>query len=389
MYSSVLDVSLDSIEKNLRLIKDFLGGNTKVCAVMKSDAYGLGVPGVAGAMISGGADVIGVARCQEAREIKRSLGGESPVPLFIMGLCADGELEVALEEGFVVTLDSFAQADLLSRLAVERDLTARVHIKIDTGFSRLGLKASEPESLEIYESISRLPHLSIQGTFSHLALADGVEDARQFHRFTQFCNKLEQRGISTGIKHICDSIGTVRYPQYHLDMVRPGAILYGMKPFRAPLADDMPLEFPARWTSRIIHVTRLEEGEGVSYDYSWRAPAGGALAATVPVGYSDGYPRSLSQKGKVCIGGVICPVIGLICMDQMVVDASAVPSVKRGDEVELLGDTIGILELAEGASTNRNEVLARLGRRVLRRYWKKGKAVSELAYLDEPSFREI
>ncbi len=391
MYSSTVEINLDSIGRNVGLVRSLLGEGARLCAVMKSDAYGLGIPGLLGAFAGeGGADFIGVARFQEALEIKRYYPrGLREVPLFIMGLCDDVELPLALDEGFVITLDSLEQGEILSREGVRRGRKAPVHIKIDTGFSRLGLRAADRDSRDIYERISRLPGLRIEGTFSHLALADAEADGAQFRLFQSFCDDMEGRGVSVGMRHICDSIGTARYPAYHLDMVRAGAILYGMKPFRAPLAENLPLEFPVRWETRITHVTRLGAGEGVSYDYSWKAPAGGAVTATIPVGYGDGYPRSLSRGGRVLVGGLLCPVIGLICMDQMVVDVSAVPSAQRGDRAVLLGEGIDILDLAEGAGTNRNEILARLGRRVLRRYWRGGKPVSELAYLDEPAYREL
>lgn len=396
MYTSCLDIDLRGLEKNIETVRKSIGGRVKLCGVVKADAYGLGIAGIGPLFAESPLDMLGVARYGEALELRRYLG-EGDFPVLVMGLCDDDELADSLGRNITLSLDRIDQARLLSRAAVAKGKTAKVHIKVDTGFGRLGLRSEEEGSLSLYEEISRLPGIQIKGTFSHLALAGREEDEKQVNRFNRFCAALKNRGVNVGIRHICDSIGTFRYPNYRMDMVRAGAILYGMKPSGPSAAENLDLDLPVRWTSKITRVVRLREGEGVGYDYLWKAPAGGATVATVPVGYADGYPRLMSRGGRVLVKGVSCPVAGLICMDQMMVDVSALDQVRHGDEVVLLGEQksqgkgrgqVSIDDLARWGGTNRNEILARIGRRVLRRYYRDGKTVGELAYLDEPSYRE-
>lgn len=368
----------------MRQIKNLIGPHVSLAAVVKSDAYGLGAVGIAESLIDGGADLLAVARYAEAAELKRE-HPDLAVPVLIMGLCSDDEFSAAAEQGFLITIDSYRQAKILSDTGLE----AYIHVKVDTGFSRLGLKAKSAEALKEYADICNLPGITIGGIFSHLALEGPQEDEEQFNLFKTFIKEAEKRGLPTGQKHICDSIGLSRYPQYRLDMVRAGAILYGMRPFRAPLIDSIPLNFPVEWTAPIIKITELKEGEGVSYDYSWKAPAGGARIATLPVGYGDGYKRSLSNKGEVLIQGIRCPVVGIICMDQMMVDITSVKDAAPGERAILLGEDPAILDLSRWAQTNRNDIQASIGRRVSRIYTRKGQVVSRLDYLSSPSFRRI
>lgn len=380
--SSRLTVDLNAIRENVREIRRLIGPDVSLAAVIKADAYGLGAAGVAPAMIEGGADVLAVARYGEAEELLR-IHPKLSRPLMVMGLCSDEELLRAAGGRIIITIDSYRQARILSDTGKE----TVVHIKIDTGFSRLGLKASDPLALDEYGKICSLPGIRTGGIFSHLALDGKESDARQFELFTRFIGEAESRHWPVGKKHICDSIGMARYPEYRLDMVRTGAILYGMRPFRSPLIENLPLQFSLRWTVPVIKISELAEGEGVSYDYSWKAPEGGARVATLPVGYADGYKRTLSNRGEVLLKGTRCPVVGVICMDQMMIDVSAVTDAVVGDEVLLLGGEISILEMAEKAGSNRNDILASIGRRVKRVYTDGGKEVGELDYLLSPSYR--
>ncbi len=392
LNNSILEIDIGTLQENMARIVEVAGASCRVAAVVKADAYGLGAAGIAPALISRGASMLAVARCGEALELKRIHPGL--VNILIMGLCGDDELEKACGNNFIITIDSCRQAKLLSDMAVKKNLKANIHIKIDTGFNRLGLKTSDPKAVDEYRMICSLPRLKVGGAFSHLGLESFESDKEQMDRLQRFFDKLEFENLPIGLKHVCDSIGFVRYPQYRLDMVRIGALLYGMKPVETSLTDDLDLRFPLRWKCPVIRIARLKGGEGVGYNYSWRAPPEGALIATLPVGYADGYRRLLSNRGEVLLKGKRCSVVGLICMDQMVIDISAVPGADLNDTVTLLGrdetgHEISAIEMAEWAGTNRNEILSSIGRRVERHYVRSGRVEALLNYLNSPPYKRV
>ncbi len=288
----------------------------------------------------------------------------------------------------ICTIFDEVQADALSKLALGAGMKARVHIKIDSGMNRLGIKTGKG-AIETLERIASKPGLDVEGIFSHLALKDEVTDRLQFSRFMALVDEAGARGIRFRHRHVCDSIGLARYPEFRLDLVRPGAILYGVVPMKAPLLAGREFRLPFSFRSRITRLRRLDAGEGVGYDHSWQAPSGGALLATVPAGYADGYPRCLSNAGEVLLRGRRAPVVGLVCMDQLTVDASAIPDAVEGDEVLLFGSGadagidsgIPLLETATRASTNRNELIASISRRVPRVYHRSGRPAGHADYI--------
>lgn len=382
--ASTLTIELQDIRQNVQQVKEFIGSEVSLAAVIKADAYGLGAAGVAMAMIEGGADLLAVARYSEAEELNRLVPSMNS-DILIMGLSTDEELVQQNPGNILYTIDSLRQAKILS----QKNDNQVIHVKLDTGFGRIGLKASNPHAFDEYREICALPGIKISGLFSHLALKGKERDQEQFSQLTAFTDKAKQEELPTGIIHICDSIALSRYPQYHLNMVRAGAILYGMRPLRTPQIDNLAIKATFHWTTKIIHISSLNQGEGLSYDCSWKAPSGGARIATLPVGYADGYKRALSNKGLVCIHGKKCPIVGVICMDQMMVDISSAPDAKIGEKVFILGEKITIEELAEKAGTNRNDILASIGRRVNRVYLDHGKIRYQLNYMQSPSYRSI
>lgn len=213
-----------------------------------------------------------------------------------------------------------------------------------------------------------LPGLEVEGIFSHLALTSEEEDEKQYSLFTDMIEKLERRGCKFRYKHIADSISLVDYPQYRMNMVRPGALIYGLKGFSKGHLD---VKTCMTFESRISQIHHVKKGEGVGYDYLWRAPED-TVIGTLPFGYSDGYPRNMRDKGYVTIRGVKCPIIGVICMDQCMVDLSGVPDAQEGDTAVIYGDgennTMTIAEAAALAGTNKNEIVARIMARPPRIY---------------------
>jgi alanine racemase len=380
--SVLLEIDTDALRNNLREVRRVVGPAARIAAVVKADAYGLGAVVCGREFLDAGASLLAVARLEEALELRRALPG---APVLVMGHTEDGNLRVAVDRDIAVTIFEERQAELLSAAASARRGRAVAHVKIDTGMNRLGLRCADgADAAECARRVARmaaLPALKIEGLYTHLALVDGPSDALQFARFRAVADALAGLGIDIPLKHVCDSIGLVRYPEYRLDLVRAGAILYGMAPTRLPPGVGLKLRFAASLRARVSRVVRLAPGEGVGYDFTYRAGPGGATLATVAAGYADGYPRCLSNRGFVSIRGKRAPVVGLVCMDQLTVDASGIDGVVPGDEAALLGDGIDIMELAELAGTNRNEILSSLGRRIPRSYLNGGAEIARADYL--------
>lgn len=357
-------VDLSKIEKNLQLIKEMIGPDTAVMAVVKANGYGHGAVGIAPSLIKGGASYLAVATLSEALELRDAY---KDYPLFILGYTPDRLLPLVVEHDITQTIFSLDQARILSDLAAKAGKTVKVHIKVDTGFHRLGYLPTEDAALEI-SRMFRLPNIEIEGIFSHLALAGEEEDEKQFSAFCDFIDKSESMGCTFRYKHIADSIATVDYPDYRMNMVRPGALLYGMRGFEKGF---LPVEQALTFRTAISQLHQIPAGEGVSYDYLWKAPRN-SIVATLPFGYADGYPRNLRDKGYVIIKGIKCPVVGVICMDQCIADVTDVEGVCCGMEAIIYGNgkdgSMTIDEAARLAGTNKNDIISRLTGRPLKKH---------------------
>jgi alanine racemase len=368
-----LSVNLDTIEANFRDMKKIVGDEVAIAAVLKADAYGHGAVPVAKSLLAAGARMIAVATISEALELRRAL---REAPLLVMGYTPDALADLVVAGEIVPTVFSLQNARAFSEAALTRGTLAPVQIKLDTGMNRLGIKPYE-DPVSVIESISRLKGVFIDGIFTHLALRERESDLRQFSLYEEIIGNCEKTGIKIGLRHVCDSIGTVRYPQFRLDMVRVGAALFGVRPFRmGPEYDAFPFPMAGAFVTHVARIRFLREGEMVSYDSSWQAPKGGTLIATLPVGYADGYPRSFGNKAYVVIRGQRAPVVGLVCMDQAMVDVGSIKDVAEGDEALLLGNSsqgsVTLQEASDWGGTNRNALLCGIGRRVPRVYLKRG-----------------
>ncbi|TVR61395.1 MAG: alanine racemase [Spirochaetaceae bacterium] len=379
------EIDQDVLAWNFRSVREFLdrtNPDTRVAmaAVVKADAYGMGLIPVSRVFLDEGADLLAVACLSEAARLRRTF---SDAVIMIMGYTPDRLLTAAADLSITVTLFEERQAALLSQWSERTGRTARVQIKLDTGMNRLGCDDGDA-GVSTVERIARMPGVAADGLFSHLALESEASDERQFSRLTRFAERVRGRGVRLPSLHLCDSIGMVRYPAFHLDIVRPGAILYGAPPLGSRTLSA--IRTPFAFKTRIARIRTLAAGEGVGYDFSWRAPAAGATLATLPVGYADGFRRAFSNRARVIVRGVAAPVVGLVCMDQCTVDVSSVPGVSVGDEVLLFGrsgdDEIPIADAAAWAGTNRNEILAGVGRRVPRVYHRGGATTEILDEMD-------
>ncbi len=371
------EINLDNIAYNVRKIKEVAGEGVAVAAVVKADGYGHGAVNIAETIMENGGDYLAVATLSEALELRRRYVGYN---ILIMGYTPDEYLKHVVENNITQTIFSMRQARMLNELGKEFSVVPKVHIKYDTGFNRLGYKDAPESTDEIYEIFS-LDNLVVEGIFSHLALAGREEDDIQYNKFISAVNRIEEKGVSFKYKHICDSISAIDYPKYRLNMIRPGAIIYGLKSYHD---DSVVFKQAMTFKTKIYHIKPLEKGEGVSYDYLWKAEKN-CIVGTLPFGYADGYPRNLRDKGYVTIHGKKAPIIGVICMDQCMVDLTDIPEARVGDEVVIYGDGTGntadIHEISQLAGTNKNEIVCRITRRTPRVYIKDGKIYKIINYL--------
>jgi len=376
MRSTWAEIDMDILISNLNHAKRMKAPGTKIAAVLKANAYGHGAVNVAKILIENNVDMITVAYISEAIELRRHY---PEFPIMVMGYTFDEHLKTAVENNIRLTIFSLEQARKLSDIGLSLGKEALVHIKIDTGMNRIGLKAGE-NTVNTIIKIFNLEKIKIEGIYTHLALRTAETDMLQCDLFMNVVNSLEAKGIFIPVKHICDSIGMVLYPDYHLDMIRLGAFIYGVAP-AAMGKDKSLLKLSMTLKTRLTQVKEIEKGEGVGYDSSFIAQ-GKAIIGTLAAGYADGYMRCLGNKGEVSIRGKRAPIIGVMCMDQLMVNLMDIPEAKVGDEVILIGDNeVPLSEVAEKAGSNRNEIISIIGRRVPRVYIKDSCIVDIVDYI--------
>ncbi len=362
LRDTLIRVDLGALAYNMDLIREMCGPDCAVMPVIKANGYGHGAVGIAPTLMEHGAAYLAVATLTEALELREAYPN---YPLFILGHTPDRLLPLVVEKRITQTIFSEKQALLLADAAAKLGKEAKCHLKVDTGFHRLGTC-----DVEELDRICRVKGLTVEGIFSHLALASDEENRKQFDCLMGIIAELEKRGHTFRYKHIADSISGVDYPEYRLNMIRPGALVFGLRGFHIRSLD---VRQAISFESRISQIHELKEGEGVGYDYVWRAPKA-TRVATVPVGYADGYPRQMRDKGYLTVRGVRCPVIGIICMDQLMIDLTHCPEAEEGDLCLIYGDgthnEMSIPEAAALLGTNKNDVICRLTARPPRIYAK-------------------
>lgn len=368
------EINLDNLKYNIGVLRQELGPDVEPMAIIKADAYGHGAVMMMGYMMKYGLRYFGVASLNEALELRRAhKDGE----ILVLGLSPDHLLHYGAENNIIQTICSLRQAKRLSEDCSRLGITGRIKIKVDTGMHRLGFAPTE-ESMDIVADIAKLPNLKLDGIFSHLALETHDDDYRQWARFQQFIEGCEKRGVTFPLKSIDDGIGAIRYPEMRYNMVRPGSFFYGFNPHIPTLRPVMELK------SEIVHLQVLPAGEGIGYGLDDKADHDRVIA-TLPFGYVDGAPRALSHyQGWCSVKDVKCPIVGLMCMDQAMIDVSDVPDVQIGDEVVVFSQEHNAMTYPEGAKItnfNRNGLQAALARRVPKVYFEEGKEVAYRDYL--------
>ena len=377
--STRVKIDLDAIASNMDAIREKAG--VPVMAVVKADAYGHGAVQVA-RLLQDKCAFFCVSSILEAMELRQA--GLS-TPILILGHTPADAFPTAIREGIRPTIYRMEDALALSKAAQFLELPARFHFAVDTGMSRIGFQVTE-EDADICARIASLPGLFAEGLFSHFATADCADLSRaeqQAERFAEFDGMLRRRGVKVPIRHLNNSAGLMNFATPY-EMVRSGIITYGMYPSDEVDPGRLALRPALQWLSRVTHVKTLPAGREISYGGTYVTKAD-TVVATIPVGYADGYRRNLSGKFYVLIHGQKAPILGRICMDQMMVDVTAIPGVQVGDRVTLVGidgeEAITMEQISAQADSFNYEFVCGISRRVPRLYVQGGKTIHTVHYL--------
>lgn len=373
-------IDLDAAEHNFNVTRAKLPENVKLLCVIKADAYGHGAVPLA-KLFEGRADFYGVACIEEAIELKKA-GIKTPV--LILGAVPKEFYSDIVKYDIRVPIFNLEDAKALSAEAVKQNKTAPFHFCVDTGMSRIGFQVNK-ESADTCLEITKLPNIEAEGLFSHFATADEKDLSKaiaQRDKFKEFIKLFEERGINIPIKHINNSAGIMNFDEY-FDMCRMGIILYGLYPSHEVDENLLKIKPVMEWLAHITHIKELEPGREISYGGTYKTGETRRIA-TIPVGYADGYPRCLSNKGKVLINGEFAPITGRVCMDQFMVDITGIDA-KVGDTVVLVGKSgikeLSMEEVSESAYSFNYELPCRVARRVPRTYYRDGKFLFSTNYM--------
>lgn len=386
-YSRVYaEIDLDAVLYNMESMRGNIAENTKIMAVIKADGYGHGAVEIAEAIdhldyVFGYA----VATVEEGL-ILRKHGIEKPI--LILGYVFPDQYEAMIRAEIRPTVFTAEMAEELSEAAEKTGMDCKIHFAIDTGMGRIGYQVTE-EAADEMTRLAKLPHIMVEGIFTHFAKADEIEKEpthRQIELFIHMIQMLEQRGVKIPIHHCSNSAGIVEIPEANMDLVRAGITLYGLWPSDEVDKTKISIKPALSLITHVAYVKELEAGHSVSYGGTYTTKETRKIA-TIPVGYADGYARSLSNKGDVLIHGRRAPICGRVCMDQFMVDVTDIPDVAVGDEVILIGsageETITMEEVGAISGRFNYEFVCDLGKRIPRVYVHKGKVVGTKDHFSE------
>lgn len=369
------EINLDAICKNVNETKKKVGNNVDILAIIKADAYGHGALRVARALSEIDINDFGVATAEEAIQLRKHGINAN---ILLLDYAFEESYTELIENNIISTVFEFNHAKKLNDIAGILGKKALIHIKLDTGMGRIGFIPSQ-ESFEIIKRIYELENIIVGGIYTHFACADMTDKTmtkNQIEIFDNFCKQLEDRGINIPVKHLCNSAGIMEFPSAYANMVRNGIITYGLYPSEEVNKNEIPLSPAMSIKSHIVYVKEVEENFTVSYGATFITKEKTKIA-TIPIGYADGYPRNLSNKGRVLIKGKSAPIIGRVCMDQMMVDVTDINDVKQGDVVTIIGtdgnERITVEELANNSGSFNYEFVCNVNKRVPRVYIKNGK----------------
>ena len=370
------EIDLDILANNMRNIKK-LAGDKEVMAVVKADAYGHGALDVAPCLLENGASKLAVAMLTEAIELRNN---NITAPIMILGYTPIYLGEELIKYNIEQTIYDLNYAKELSNLAIKLNKKAKIHIALDTGMGRIGFLPTD-ESFNAICEICNLPGLDVIGIFTHFSSSDEKNKEYtqyQFNQIYNFIERLEVNEINIPLKHASNSAAIIDLPNTYLDAVRAGIILYGYYPSDEVKKDNLSIKPALTLKAKIAHVKELDSGMYISYNRTFKTSRKSKIA-TIPIGYADGYIRTLKHEAKVIVNGQLAPIVGNICMDQFMIDVTDIDNVKSGDEVILLGESNEVKfnadDLAKCMNSINYEVLCLLKKRVPRAYIKNGKII--------------
>ena len=379
-------VSLDAIAHNFEEMKKNIADGTRIVAVIKADGYGHGAEAIS-RLIEDYEYIWGfaTATAEEAIQLKDA-GIEKPV--LILGLVFEEYFQELIRKDVRLTVCEYDVAKILSDEAVRQGRQVHIHIALDTGMSRIGYQVTE-EAADEMAQIAKLPHMIVEGIFTHFAKADEYDKTftkEQIQKFRKMIAMMEDRGVSIPVKHCSNSAGIAEIREANMDMVRAGITLYGLWPSEEVDQNSLDLKPVMELKTHVAYVKDLEAGRAISYGGTFITKRDSRIA-TIPVGYADGYCRGLSNTGSVLIHGKRAPICGRVCMDQFMVDVTDIPDVKIGDEVTLIGrdgdEVITMEEVGSLSGRFNYEFVCVLGKRIPRVFYRDGKRIASQEYFDE------
>ncbi len=373
-------VSLDAIAHNFSEMRKNIQKDTKIIAVLKADGYGHGAEAIAHLIED--YDYIWGFAAATAQEALSLVSGGVTKPVLILGHVFEEDYEELAAAGIRIAVSEPASAKGYAAAGKSLGKTVHIHLALDTGMSRIGFSDSR-ESLEEIAALTKIPNLNIEGIFTHFARADEADIApavEQLEKFRSFTERLKKRGIHIPMEHCSNSAGIIRLPQANLNAVRAGITIYGIYPSKEVERTAVRLLPAMELKSHVSFVKTLPAGRAISYGGTFVTKRD-TVVATIPVGYADGYPRSLSNRGWVLIRGKKAPILGRVCMDQFMVDVTEIPGVHAGDSVTLMGkdgeEFLSVEELGDLSGRFSYEFICDISRRVPRVYIKNNKTYGE------------
>lgn len=382
-HRTYVKIDLDAIEYNVNNIINRIDGRARLLVVVKADAYGHGAVEVS-RFLENKCDFFGVACVDEAMEL---IDAGIKKPILVLGYVSPNEYEAVVRHDIRIPIFTYETAAALSEQAKKQNKTAPFHFCIDTGMSRIGFQVCE-EDADMCKKITELSGIRAEGLFSHFATADESDLTKtnnQINLFRDFVKMLEDRGVDIPIKHLNNSAGIMMVDDV-FDMVRAGIVTYGMYPSDEVDATRLAIKPAMEWKSHISFIKALPQGREISYGGTFKTERE-TTVATVPVGYADGYPRCLSNIGRVIVAGQYANIIGRVCMDQLMLDVSHIDGINIEDEVTLVGTDEGAVlsmeEVANNAHSFNYELTCRIARRVPRVYYKNGVEFKTSNYISD------
>ncbi|MGO1468840.1 MAG: alanine racemase [Tissierella sp.] len=381
--ATIVEINLDNLAYNIKKVRNYIKKDTLIMAVVKANAYGHGAVSAAKVFLENGADRLGVSVLREGIELRKK---NIKAPILLLNYTPSNQYRDVVKYDIIPTIFRYEDARILSDLAVSMNKSINIHIKIDTGMSRIGFLPNE-DSIEDILKISKLANIKIEGIFTHFAKSDELDKnftKTQFKRFMDVVNKLEEKGLHIDIKHVSNSAAVIDIGEYNLDMVRPGIILYGYYPSAEVKRQNLHIKPAMTLKSSISNIKTIKKGTGVGYNHLYIAEKDVRIA-TIPIGYADGYSRLLAEKAYGSINEKKTEVVGKVCMDQTMLDISSIDNLGVGNEVKLFGyddkSCPTVEKIASWIGTSNYEIICMISRRVPRVYMKNDKLDHVVDYI--------